>query len=132
MMVSRLKIRGTIKDALSVTKKMFSNELFSVPYIRVFPVTFPLVISSPPAMKARGDVPFGPGLPGRRPGSPALSPSLGSVCARNAPASWFQNVRKPGWGYRLARGFDRPGVARMLDEWLDVNPIVSDAINLFN
>jgi hypothetical protein len=36
MMVSRLKIRGIIKDALSVTKKMFSNELFSVPYIRVF------------------------------------------------------------------------------------------------
>jgi hypothetical protein len=85
MMVFRLKIRGTIKDALSVTKKMFSNELFSVPYIRVFPVTFPLVISSPPAMKAGGDVPFGLGLPGRRPGIPALAQASAAYALEMLP-----------------------------------------------
>ena len=56
MMVSRLKIRGIIKPALSVTKKMFLNEDFSVSKIRVSPVIFPQMFSSPPAMRAGGEV----------------------------------------------------------------------------
>ena len=56
MMVSRLKIRGMIKPALSVTKKKFLNEDFSVSKIRVSPVIFPQMFSSPPAMRAGGEV----------------------------------------------------------------------------
>ena len=56
MMVSRQKVRGMIKGALSVTKKMFANEGFSVSKIRISPVKFPQMFSSPPAMRAGVEV----------------------------------------------------------------------------
>lgn len=56
MMVSRQKVRGMIKGALSVTKKMFANEGFSVSKIRISPVNFPQMFSSPPAMRVGGEV----------------------------------------------------------------------------
>ena len=56
MMFSRQKVRGMIKGALSVTKKMFANEGFSVSKIRISPVSFPQMFSSPPAMRVGGEV----------------------------------------------------------------------------
>ena len=56
MMVSRLKIRGMITATLSVTKKMCSNEGFSVSKIMTSPVRIPQMFSSPPAMRAGGEV----------------------------------------------------------------------------
>ena len=56
MMVSGLKNLGMTKAALSVTKKMFLNEVFSVSKIMTSPVRIPQMFSSPPAMRASGEV----------------------------------------------------------------------------